>query len=240
VAAEISWSGFVFCWKNGRTDPQAHKLKKEVCMKGEFRLLVVFLSVLLLSACGSVPTVKDSRYYDAGGEKVGAFDFVYYKSKMSGAKSIGAASPYQKSTSGLDDIRYESFGDDLVKVASMVFSDYGIALLGARDSDSKLDLEAFRRGSDEVTVAGERTLYLYASSGKVTTNQHMVRANFVFDAILLDRVQRKVKWQASIDTSAWAGRDFVMKSADATVYDEAYATQLLKVVADKMKSDGVI
>lgn len=209
-------------------------------MKFGCRVLVVLLSMVVLSACGSAPTVKSSKYYDDGGEKVDAFEFVYYKSKMSNVRRIGTASPYQKSTSGLDDIRYESFGGDLLRVAKDVFSDYGVTLLGARNSDVKLILDSFGNGQAEASSAKSNILYVYASSGKVTSNQHMVRASYVFDVLLLDPVIRKVKWRASIDTSAWAGRDFVMKSAKSTVYDEAYAIQLLKVVADKMKSDGVI
>lgn len=209
-------------------------------MRIGFRVLVVFLSMVVLSACGAEPTVKSSKYYDDGAEKVDAFEFVYYKSKMSKMRRVGAVSPYQKSTSGLDDIRYETFGGDLLNVAKDVFSDYGVTLLGARNSDVKLRLDSLGNGKTEAASAKSNVLYVYASSGKVTTNQHMVRASYVFDFLLLDPVGRKIKWQASVDTNAWAGRDFVMKSAKPTVYDEDYAIQLLKVVADKMKSDGLI
>ncbi len=110
----------------------------------------------------------------------------------------------------------------------------------ARESDVKLALAKDGDANALAESAEGGVLYVFASSGKVTTNQHMVRANYTFQALLLDPVSRKVRWQASIDTSAWAGRDFVMKIADATVYDEEYAKQLLTVVANKMKSDGVI
>lgn len=209
-------------------------------MKVGFGILVVILSMVMLSACGSAPIVKSSKYYDDGGEKVDAFEFVYYKSKMSNKRRVGASSPSQKSTSGMDDIRYETFGDDLLRVAEEVFSDYGVTLLDAKNSEVELELSSFINGEQEGVSAQSNILYVYASSGKVTTNQHMVRARYVFEVLLLDPVIRKVKWRASIGTSAWAGRDFVMKNAKATVYDQDYAIQLLKTVADKMKSDGVI
>ncbi len=195
-------------------------------MQGKYRLVVAFFSVLMLSACGTAPVVKSSKYYDAGGEKVAAFGFVYYKSKMRKAKKSGTPSPYKKPTTGLDDIRYESFGGDLVKVAEDAFKAYGITVRDAWESEVKMDLSSTGSFDALVTDSEVDLLYLFASSGKVTTNRHMVRANYVFQALLLNPIDRKVKWRAVIDTSAWAGRDFVMKSADATVYDEVYAKQL--------------
>lgn len=203
------------------------------------RFLFVLMSIVVLSACGSAPAIKSSKHYDVGGNKTESFEFVYYKSKMNNARSIGQGSPYQRATTGLDDIRYETFGNDLVKVAGEVFKEYGVELSGSRISKIKLNLSALDGMGQALSINGNDILYIYASSGKVTTNQHMVRANYVFDAVLLDLVKKKVKWRASVDTSAWAGRDFVMKNADPTVYDEDYAVQLLTVLAEKMKDDGV-
>lgn len=213
---------------------------KGYSMQGMYGLMVMIISVLMLSACGSAPVVKSSKHYDVDGKKVEAIDFVYYKSKMSKAKTSGTPSPYKKPTTGLDDIRYESFGGDLVNVAEGIFKGYGVSVRGARESEVKIELSG--TGGLGAVVAGSEVdlLYLFASSGKVTTNQHMVRANYVFQALLINPVSRKIRWRAVVDTSAWAGRDFVMKSADATVYDETYAKQLLTVVAEKMKLDGVI
>lgn len=204
------------------------------------RFLFVLMSIVMLSACGSAPVIKGSKHYDVDGNKIESFEFVYYKSRMSNARNIGQASPYPESATGLNDIRYETFGNDLVKVASDVFKKYGVELTGSGISKIKLDLSALGGMSDALSINGNDVLYVYASSGKVTSNQHMVRANYVFDAVLLDLVKKKVKWRASVDTSAWAGRDFVMKNVGPTVYDEAYAVQLLTLLAEKMKDDGVM
>ena len=62
----------------------------------------------------------------------------------------------------------------------------------------------------------------------------------MFDACLIELASRRVLWTATIDSSTWSGHDIVLKHLQKTLYDAAYAEQLLKAVADQMKLDGII
>lgn len=180
--------------------------------------------VVLLSACGSAPTVRDSRVTADSLKRTEKIQFVYRRSDL---KTI---SQYINGSVVYSENGYPQFGQLLVNKASEIFSSVGVGVTESRKIDSK----------ETINLTDVPTLLVYATSGKIAANRHATNVSFVFDATLIDPSTRRVVWRASIDTSTWRGRDLVTESFKQTLYDESYAEQLLKVLAEQMKRDGVI
>lgn len=179
---------------------------------------------ILLSACGSAPSVRDSRLASGYSKKSESIRFVYRQSEL---KTI---TQYSRGSVVYSENGYPEFGQLLVNKAPDVFGMNGVKIAESRKIDSK----------ETLNPTGDPILLIYASSGNIAANHHATNVSFVFDANLIDTSTRQVVWKASIDTSTWRGRDFVNQNFKQTLYDESYAEQLLKALAERMKQDGII
>ncbi len=197
-------------------------------MKCKFWLVLIAIASAMLSACGSAPMVRDSKVLNMPAQKVAFLRFIYRQSEMKTVSSYGRGSvPYGENG-------FSEFGPLLAKRAADTFAKYQVKVSESIRTDAK---ESIVIKPDNLDVP---VLLVYPSKGTIVNNLHASRATFVFDAQIIDFSAKKILWKASIDTDTWSGRDFITESAKPTLYDEAYADQLLKTLADRMREDGVI
>jgi len=197
--------------------------------------LLLCLCASLLAACGSAPTVRDSKVLGANVAKVQSLQFIYRNADMRTTSS----SSYGRGAF-VADTGFNSFGAQLVKQVQPVFTPRGVAV-----SDAKVIDGAARISVDTpplATAAGllPQILIITPVSGKVSATGHATTASYVFSAQLYEPNTRRMVWRASIDTTSWSGQDVVLRNAGKTLYDEAYAAKLLEAVAVQMKADGIL
>ena len=197
-----------------------------------YRLVYVAL-VVLLASCGAAPSVRDSQRIDTTSPRIDHLIFVYRHSDMKIVSSYGTGSVSHGETG------YLEFGKFLINQAPIVFQSYGVNVPISRQVEAKTPLDVQSETSTGGTQANFMLL-LYATSGRVSANRQATHISYVFNAQVLDIRVKKLIWKANIDTSTWSGRDFIQKNFEKTIYGDAYAKQLLQVIATKMKEDGVI
>jgi len=190
--------------------------------------VVVVLIAAILSACSSVPTIRDSKRLSNQTQKMDSIHFLYQQGEM---RVVETSSTGPNSTLSFWDNGFHEFGDFLTKQAANVFSSYGIKVVESRKIGSKDALKL----PDSAPI-----LMVFASSGKLSATSAATVASYVFEARLMDVSAKRVIWRATIDTKTWSGRDFVMKNVEKTLYDATYADQLLKTLAERMKQDGIL
>lgn len=211
-----------------------HFRTTSIIRKRNYSFFAVVVISSLLSACGSVPTVRDSQRLSNLTQKLEKVQFVYQSSEL---RVIESTTPGPNSPFSLWDNGFHEFGDFLIKQAASAFSSYGIKVVSARKIGSKDTLgtsESNKENGGSVPI-----FIVFASSGKLSANSHATVASYVFEARLMDFSAKRVIWRATIDTSTWSGRDFVLKNAEKTLYDVKYADQLLKTLTERMKQDGI-
>ena len=202
-------------------------------MKSGIRYLWLCVFPLLLAACGSAPTVKESAVLGPVSTKVEALQVVYRNVEL----KLVSQTSYGRGGVSIGNTGFDSFGTQVVKQAKAAFAQQKIMIVSAKELAEKESIQT------EASPAGGRAasiLVIAPSSGKIDANQHMTMASYVFSVILFDPDARRPLWKASIDTSAWSGQDFLLKNVKKTLYDEAYATQLLNAIAVQMRADGLI
>jgi hypothetical protein len=197
-------------------------LMKQPIQTSKF-ILLLGLSILL-SACGSAPSVRNSKLVDGYSKKAESIQFVYRQSELK------TTTQYIHGSVIYSENGFPGFGQLLVNKAPDVFGKHGVKVTESRKIERK----------DTINPTDTPTLLIYATSGKISANRHATNVSFVFDANLIEAITRHVVWRASIDTSTWRGRDLVNENFKQTLYDESYAEQLLKALAEQMKQDGVI
>lgn len=198
------------------------------------RLYLIVTLALTVSVCGAEPSVQSARHTGVGGKAISSFQFVYHKSEMKFVSYEGTG------TGSANDTGFNNFGMHLKKKAREVFSNYGVDVVGVRSSKTKTPFAYAGAQTGNEADSNSKMLFIYANSVHVNSSDHSTRVNYIFDVRLLDPIRRKANWMASIDTSTWIGKDTTMKNSSSVLYDEKYAEQFLKTVADKMKVDGII
>lgn len=192
-------------------------------------LPLLLLFAALLTACGSAPTIRNSQRLVDDGQQASSVQFVYRISELRKVSSTSRGSLPRH------DHGYANFGGYLTQQAGQVFGKYGVKVVESREIEAHDKLSLFDSAQDPAPL-----LILYAVSGKVSANRHNSRESYVFEAQLRDASQGRLLWRATIDTSTWSGDDFVLNGMKKTLYDEAYAEQLLNALAQRMKSDQMI
>ncbi|MGE5471895.1 MAG: hypothetical protein ACM3X0_13945 [Bacteroidota bacterium] len=195
------------------------------------RWLAIALAFLLLTGCGAPPTVRDSVVLAASVEKTGRLHFVYRATEMRTVSSYryGQGAP-------VVDTGFDGFGQNLARQAENAFAARQVAVLSATVLGSK-DALPVPASTGE---AAAPVLLISPVSGTTQANRQSTRTSYVFSAHLMDPQSRRLLWKATIDTSTWAGQDFVMRNVEKTVYDDKYALQLLQAIVDKLGEAGLI
>jgi hypothetical protein len=126
-----------------------------------------------------------------------------------------------------------------VNQAPAVFSQYGVAVAESEEINGKVPINTMSlpKGAGSVQLP---ILVMNPVSGKSSSNGRATTVSYVFSVILINPEKKRAIWKATIDTSTWSGQDIVLKHMDKTLYDDAYAQQLLKAVVNQMKQDQVI
>lgn len=193
-----------------------------------------FLAVLSLAACAPPPTVREATVLASNAEKVHSLQFIYRNVEMKTVSSYSYGRGGNISGTGFHD-----FGSLLVKQAQPIFAERKVAVVAAQVMGGK-DAIPVDRSPGEADAAASPTLVVAPVSGTVSGTTMSTVARYVFSAQLFDPRTRRLVWKATIDTGAWVGQDFVMKNFESKTYDDAYASKLLKAVADQMAQDGII
>lgn len=204
-------------------------------MKVSARFFFLGLISLLLVACGSAPTIKESKVMSTITDKTRNLQFIYRKVEM----RLVSTTSYGSGGVSIANTGFDDFGPLLARQAEIVFAPYQVGVMSAKVIEGKEPIRI------DVSQAGASTnapavLVVAPTSGKVSGNGRATSASYVFSALLINPDGRSTLWRATIDTSAWTGQDIVLKHMSKTLYDEAYATQLLTAIANQMKVDGVI
>lgn len=197
------------------------------------RIVAALALAIALSACGGPPVIKESHLLAKDHPKVTSLQFVYQEAGMkttSTSTGRGAA---------IADTGFLGFGPLLAANAGGLFAEAGVQVRSATVNVGGQPINANDLAQDE---RGARVplLVVHATSGKSTSNRHATLTSYVFLAQLVDLNQPRTIWSATIDTSTWTGQDLVMKQAESTMYDAAYATQFLKALVAQMRRDGAI
>jgi len=206
-------------------------MKKSIRFINYFPLLAV--SFLLLS-CGSAPLVKDSKVLISNVEKTHSLKLIYLNAEM----KITSSNSYGKGAIAAD-TGFNGFGSLIVKQAEPAFSQRGVEVVDAKVLNGKEPILVDPPPNDTGSAALP-ILIIAPTTGKISTNGRATNTSYVFSALLIDPNTKRTIWKATIDTKTWSGQDIVLKNFKKTLYDESYALQLLNIVADQMKQDGVI
>jgi hypothetical protein len=193
----------------------------------------VLLITFLLAACGAPPTIRDSQVMAPVAAKTTSLQFIYRNVEMTQTSSIWGKGAAVANTG------FSGFGALLVKQAPAAFAPHGVAVVESKELDGKQPI--ITAGAPQ--GAGGTALPILAVtpiSGRTSSNGKSTSTSYVFSAQLIDPASRRLIWKATIDTSTWSGQDIVMKHVEKTLYDDAYAAQLLKAVTTQLKQDGVI
>lgn len=193
------------------------------------RFFLFMAVVFLLASCGSAPKIGSSQRFAADVQKTSSVQFVYRKSDLRQVSSINRGAVKRQ------DHGYSRFGGLLASQAAEVFEKYGVKVVVAREIGAHDKIEPPATTADTSTL-----LIVYAVSGDYSANLNNSRSSYVFEARLMDVAADRIIWRATIETSTWSGDDFLLRNMNKTLYDEAYAGQLLNTLAEKMKSDQVI
>lgn len=193
-----------------------------------------FLALLSLVACAPPPTIREAQVLAVSTEKTHSLQFIYRNVQMKTVSSYSYGRGGTISGTGFHD-----FGSLLARQAEQVFAERKVMVVGARVMDEK-DAMPFDTAPRDADGAAPLTLVVAPVSGRVTGSTMSTVASYVFSAQVFDPRSRRLVWKATIDTGAWVGQDFVMKNFENKTYDDAYASKLLKAVADQMAQDGII
>ncbi len=196
------------------------------------RGLCQFLAVCLLAGCASPPRLRDVSLLASNVEKTTRLHFVYRQVEMRTVSSTryGQGAP-------VVDTGFAGFGKVLVGQAAQAFAARQVTVLSAAvvGGNELLPLNSPAAASELAPV-----LVIVPVSGSTQANRQSTRTSYVFAVQLTDPQSRRLLWKATIDTSTWAGNDFVMKSFEKTEYDDKYAAQLLQAVAEQLAVAGLI
>jgi len=187
-------------------------------------LLLVLCIGVLVSGCGSAPSVRSSMLVDGYTEKLKNMQFVYRESNLNSTATSSRGYSFDGNMNG-----YDEFGDILVDVASSEFNKYGVTVT-----------DSFKIEAEEKPVLSKNTLLIYSAGGRVKQDRASTTVSFTFYAKYISSAKKKILWNGLIETETWAGRNFLSKAIPPTLYDEKYARELLSKIADKMKKDGLI
>lgn len=190
-----------------------------------FRLPALqWILLIFVTACGSPPTIRDSKLLTQHAVKIDNISFAYKHSELKVTPlSPGKSIVYSENG-------YPDFGQKLVKMAPSVFERAGLKLTDAR-----------KIGANEaINVTNATFLLLYASNGRISANANHNSMTLMFQALLFDPSTRRVIWRATVDTSTWRGKGFINGGAKSTLYDESYAELLLQALVSEMKKDALI
>ena len=196
--------------------------------------LALTLLALNLAACGSAPTVRDSKVMVANAEKTKSLQLIYRDVEMKVTSTTGTL--YHAST---DNNGFDGFGKLVANQSETAFAKFGVAPISSRvlERNTRLSIDAIPRGAGDVILP---VLVITPMSGKLNANVHAATASYVFAAALIDFASKRTIWTASIDTSTWQGSDVILRQVDGKTYNDAYALQLLNALANQMKQDGII
>lgn len=195
----------------------------------------IFLAFALAGAasgCGSPPIIKNSKVA-AHVQKISSLHFVYRQS------GLHASSPSTKTAALESDAGLEHFGFVLVGRAKEVFAKHGVSVLSAHRISDK-EPSTIKKAASSVAAARQPVLRIHAIQRPATDSQHAAGNDFTFAAQLIDTVSKKTVWSATLDTDAWSGKDHIAKSVSKSSHDDTYADELLKVIIEQMKSDGIV
>jgi hypothetical protein len=203
-------------------------------MTVSIRLFLLSAVIFLLSACGSAPSISESKVLSQNAEKAKALQFVYRKPQMRTVSSSSYGTGVRVGDTGI-----ENFGLLVAKQAESVFAANQIKVLSAKVQEGNGPIAVDSTPQTDGSGAGQ-LLVVSPESATVTANRQSTRTSYIFGVALIDTQSKKMTWRAKIDTSTWKGTDFVMRNIEGQTYNEAYATQLLEVIVKQMKTDGVL
>jgi hypothetical protein len=184
----------------------------------------------LLAGCGAPPAIRQSQVMAGNPGKTASLQFIYRNVAMTTVSSDGDGSIIAADTG------FSRFGELLAQQAEPAFARHKVTV-----TETKVLHDNERPALDPAAHgAMPPVLVIAPSSGKTRSNGRATSTSHVFDACLMELASRRALWTATIDTSTWSGHDIVLKHWQKTLYDAAYAEQLLKAVADQMKRDGII
>ena len=190
---------------------------------------LLFTLPLLLGACGA-PTVHDSKVLGAKADKLTRLQLVYrvVHMRLGETRKFGSGNELEHL---IPEIGVDSFGAPLARQAAPVFAAHGVTVTQARifEGSENIRIEAAADGARIAPM-----LVITPVRGTIVTNRFSTRANYVFNILLLDPNTRRALWRASVDTTTISG------DPGTPMYDDAYAGQVLKAVAEQMLRDGLI
>lgn len=199
---------------------------------GPLRFLSVCLLSLLIAGCAAPPRLREVSLLATGVEKTARLHFIYRQVEM---HTVSSTRFGQGAT--VVDTGFDGFGKVLAGQAATAFAGRKVAVLSAAVVNGKEPLPVY---SPATGVEPAPVLVIAPVSGSTQANRHSTRTSYVFAVQLIDPQSRRLLWKATIDTSTWAGSDFVMRSFEKTEYDDKYALQLFQAVAEQLAEAGLI
>ena len=157
-------------------------------------------------------------------EKLKNLQFIYRESKLKSKVNYSRHYSFDGDMNG-----YNEFGDILVETAPSEFKKYGVTIG-----------ESFKIDSKEKFDLSKNTLLIYSSGGRIKQDRAATTVSFKFNAKYISSAKKKVIWNGLIETNTWSGRNFISENLPQTLYDKKYAKEILSMIAEKMKKDGLI
>ena len=193
-------------------------------------LIIVLVTGTLIAGCGMAPALRKSERLIELDTKIRELAIVYRKIELRNSRT---GLPFTYNGNGFFD-----FGKHIISESTTAFSKNSVII-----ADSQ-EIEPYERLSLPVNkpdgTGFDHFLFITPIGGGYQTNSHVETANFVFGAKLVNIKANRTIWEASFDTTAWSGSDFLLSGTKKTFYDKEYAIQLLHKISDAMRNDGVI
>ncbi len=200
---------------------------------------MVFVALLLvLSACGGAPKVRESRVLpDAPSTKVTKIYFFYQDANLT------TTTTYGKGSVSLASSGYYSFGQNLVDLAKSALGKHGLSVAHAgmtEPNEWKKQATAFFAGLNNAQRMGGTLMTVSPKKGSASRDSASESVWLLYEVRLADMDTGKLRWVGWVDTTTWIGKNIVTKEAKGATYNAEYANQFFDALTLQMKQDGLI
>lgn len=194
---------------------------------------------LLLSSCGTSPSLREHQKFDVPAAKLTRVLFFYQDKEMI-ERTTSAKGSVSMSFS---ETGYYQFGETLVRRSPAAFQKLGVTVLHSAfipPGEWKKQAPVILGKLDRASLRGSSMVTVAPVGGGMTASNRSARAYFTFDVRVIDADSAKIAWRGVIDTRTWKGRDFINQHAAGVSFDDSYADEFFDTVANGLRGAGLL
>jgi hypothetical protein len=209
-------------------------------MKRWFATAAVAASVML-SACGSAPTVRQQQTFNVSAAKVQRVLFFYQQEHLKTTKATQTGTiPI---TVSADETGLSNFGASLVLQGPAAFSRYGVKVEHASvvtPGDWKPHSIRVLNEFGVERLRGATVITVRPVGGVASATLQAAKISMTFEVRVIDGQSAKLVWVGGIDTDTFKGRGLFGSHMSGRELDDAYAVEFIALIADSLKGAGLL